>query len=106
MKLFLALLLLISFNISATSHGVSSTVAVVQAGNIIIVANKARKKIIIQNINGAGNVTVKLDSLPANDDDGHVLGTHEVLELNVTNAIFGKASSVGGDTISLIEILE
>jgi len=90
----------------AVSHGNSSTVAVSQAGNLIIAANKSRSKLIIQNINGAGNVAVKLDSLPGDDDDGHILATREVIILEVSNAVYGKASQVAGDTISIIEILE
>ena len=90
------------------SHGISGTVMVPQDGILIVSANKARKKVILQNINGAGAVTIKLDSVPANDDDGLRLdpGTMEHIELEVTNAIYGKANQVGGDTVAFIEIFE
>ena len=106
MKLLLIIALLFSFNVFGASFGNQTTMTVTQGGGLIKLANKNRKEIILQNVNGAGTVTVKLDSVPANIDDGMVMDTHDIIKLDLTNAVWGMSSNPAGDIITIIEIIE
>ena len=110
MKILLTLivLLLFSFNIHAGNVGKSSELAVAQAGTSIVPINRFRRSVLLVNTSSADTITVKLDSIPTDIDDGFKLrgNQNESVILPVTNQIFGISSNAGGSNIEIFEILE
>ena len=108
MKLLLTILLTLSFNTNGAPHALLTKLDVPQSGMMVIGANKQRKLLIIQNVNGAGTITIKLDSLPADNDDGIVLASSSFafIELPISNSLYARSSSAQGDTLVIIEVLK
>ena len=79
-----------------------------QAGTSIVPINKFRKSVILINTSAADTITIKVDSIPTDIDDGFKLRSNqnESMTLPVINQVFGISSNAGGSNIQIIEILE
>jgi len=104
----LALITLFSFNTYSVNVGVYSEVAVPLAGVQIAPVNTKRKSIVFVNTSNADTITIKLDSVPADIDDGFKLrgNQNESIILPVINSVFAISSNAGGSNIQIFEILE
>ena len=86
--------------------GTLTTPTVAQAAAELLPINTIRKKVLIQNNDGANNVVIKLDSNPSGDTDGIILTPGDKESFEVRNAIHAKSNNAGGTLIAVLDIVD
>lgn len=86
--------------------GTLTTPTVAQAAAELLPVNAIRKKVIIQNNDGANNVVIKPDANPGSDTDGIILAPGEKETFEIRNAIHAKSNNAGGTLVSVLDIVD
>lgn len=116
MKNLLLLILITVLSITVARAGAPvatmSTTVVTEAGGQILPENVYRKSVVIKAQGAVGEVTLKLDSAPANGLDGYIVSalsnatSPSSLELPARNAVYGKSNEPAGTEVVIIEYLQ